>query len=346
MPAARRISIKDIARAAGVSSSTVSRALNDSSLISLDVRARIQRLAREMGYTPNALAQSLQSNRSHSVGVIITTISDPYFARLVQGVEEAARQKGLTVFLATSSNDPDNEIRILENFQRRRVDGVILAASRIGEEYARQFEHVRLPVIMVNNQATGQNPDLHSLSMDDLSGGEMAAEHLYALGHRRIGYAGMRNRPGSNARRLQGYQAVMRRHGLEARPELICHSPEDVPDGLEGDFTAGKEMALALLDQGASAIFCYCDSVAAGALAACRERNFSVPEQVSIIGYDDSDLCPILTPALTTIHQPALDMGRMALQMLAKTLSGEPVADTVLQPSLVMRGSTAPAGQS
>ncbi|HEX9013797.1 MAG TPA: LacI family DNA-binding transcriptional regulator, partial [Anaerolineaceae bacterium] len=160
-------SIKDIARAAGVSFSTVSRALNDNSLISVEVRARIQELAREMGYTPNALAQGLQSRQTNSVGLVLTTISDPFFVDVVKGVEEVAREAGISIFLATSNNDPDQEIKIIENFSRRRVDGVIVAASLISSAYAKQLERVRIPVVMINNQAEGSTyQQLYSVSVD------------------------------------------------------------------------------------------------------------------------------------------------------------------------------------
>ncbi len=341
MPAQRRISIKDVAREAGVSYSTVSRALNHSPLISEEVRARVQTLAQEMGYTPNALAQSLQSNRSHSIGVVITTISDPFFAGVVQGVEEAAREAGLNVFLATSNNDPENELRIIESFHRRRVDGVIVAASRIGEDYTQKLERVRIPVIMINSQAVGTLQDLHAISIDDLAGARLAVEHLYALGHRRIGYVGVQNRPGSNARRLEGYQQVLQQYDLPRTSEWVQVSDGAILEGLEGDLRAGHALASALLRHDVTAIFCYCDSVAAGVVAACRDLGIDVPGQVSIIGFDDSELCELLCPPLTTIHQPMVEMGRMALRMLADTLAGKPVSDVTLQPSLVVRGSTA-----
>ena len=342
MPINRRISIKDIAREAGVSYSTVSRALNDSPLISEEVRVRIQHIARNLGYTPNALAQSLQSNRSHSIGVIITTISDPFFADVVQGVEEAAREANLTVFLATSNNDPENEIRIIESFHRRRVDGVIIAASRIGEDYAKQLERVHFPVIMVNNQAVSENQNLHAINVDDLAGARLAVQHLFDLGHRRIGYVGVKNRPGSNARRLQGYRTMLEENGILPSPDWICMNENGITEGLDGDLRAGLELGRKVLRQGVTAVFCYCDSVAAGVLAACREQSLDVPGQVSIIGFDDSDLCQILCPPLTTIHQPMREMGQMALNMLTATLSGSPVTDQTLQPSLVTRSSTAP----
>lgn len=341
MSISRRVSIKDIAKAAGVSYSTVSRALNDSDLISGEVRERIHRLAQEMGYSPNALAQSLHSIRSHSIGVIITTVSDPFFAEVVQGVEETAKESGVSVFLATSNNDAAQELQIIETLSRRRVDGVILAASRIGKDYAAQLEEVRIPVIMINNQAEGEYENLYTIAVDDRTGGKMATQHLIDLGHRRIGYIGVKNRPGSNERRLQGFLQTLKENDIIPRPEWVRMNEGTIPEGLLGDMRAGQEQAFKLIDAGVSAIFCYCDSVAAGALAACRETNIDVPEQISIIGFDDSELCTLLCPPLTTISQPMQQMGQMAMRMLLAVLSGGLVEDQILEPELVIRESTA-----
>lgn len=338
----RQVSIKDIARAAGVSYSTVSRALNDSTLISEDVRRRIRSLAQQMGYTPNGLAQSLHSRRTNSIGVIITTIGDPFFVDVVQGVDDVARQTGNSVFLATSNNDPDEEIRIIETFDRRRVDGVIVAASRVGDEYANRLEQIHIPVILVNNQAVGTYRNLYSVSVDDYAGACQAVQHLLNLGHRRIGYIGINNRPGSNERRLRGYQDTLRAAGVYPNPEWTQINAGHTLEGLRGDMMVGREMGLLLLRQDITAVFCYCDSVAAGLLLACRERGLRVPEDISVVGYDDSEICEVVHPPLTTVHQPRRRMGRLATEMLLASIAGEQLSDQKLQLDLVVRGSTAP----
>jgi len=343
MTAASRVSIKDIAKAAGVSYSTVSRALNDSPLISQEVRDRIQELAQSMGYTPNALAQSLLSRLTHSIGLVITTISDPFFVDVVKGVEEVAREAGISVFLATSDNDPEKEIKIIEAFNRRRVDGVIVAASQVGLDYANRLEEIRIPVVMINNQASGEYKNLYSIAIDDFSGGRLAVHHLLELGHRRIGYIGMKNRPASNSRRLKGYAASLEENGITCQKELICSSESTLSGDFSGDIKTGQALVTELLERGVTAIFCYCDTVAAGALLACRQLGVAVPGQMSIIGFDDNDLCEIVTPSLTTIRQPKREMGQMAMEMLLKCISGGFVTDSLLTPTLVVRQSTGPA---
>jgi LacI family transcriptional regulator/LacI family repressor for deo operon, udp, cdd, tsx, nupC, and nupG len=335
-----RVSIKDIAKAAGVSSSTVSRALNNNLAISAEVRNRIQILSKSMGYTPNALAQGLLSRRTHSIGLIITTISDPFFVDILKGVEEVAQAAGFSILLATSNNDPDREIKIIETFNRRRVDGVIVAASRISREYTYRLEQVHLPVVMINNQAEGVYQNLHSIRVDDYLGGRLAMQHLLELGHRRIGYVGVSNRPASNTLRMQSYLDALTDWGIPPQESWVCvYQTSDQAD-LEGDLKAGQCLVSRLVEAGITAMFCYCDTVAAGAMLACRKMHIDLPKQMSVVGFDDNDLCEIVSPALTTIHQPKWEMGQSAMRMLLASIAGEVVSDQVAQPALVIRGST------
>jgi DNA-binding LacI/PurR family transcriptional regulator len=337
----RRVSIKDIAKAAGVSYSTVSRALHDSPLISQEVRKRIQSIADAMGYTPNALAQSLQSRRSNSIGLVITTISDPFFADVAEGIEEVARNANMSVFLAISNNDPEQEIKIIRNLNSRRVDGVIVAASRVGRNYGRRFDQVNIPVILINNQVDGEFSNQFSLSIDDFGGACKAVKYLLELGHRRIGYIGPNNRPVANNRRLKGYQNTLEEAGIPVLKDRIYISESQVPEGLSGDMRVGRE-GLNFLKDKVTAIFCCCDSIAAGTVVASREAGISVPEELSIIGFDDIDLCNVIYPTLTTVHQPRLKMGKTAMEMLISSLEGCEMNDLLIEPELVVRASTAP----
>ncbi|HEY3344859.1 MAG TPA: LacI family DNA-binding transcriptional regulator [Anaerolineaceae bacterium] len=337
-----RVSIKDIARAAGVSYSTVSRALNDNPAISQEVRGRIQGLAQTMGYTPNALAQGLLSHRTHSIGLVITTISDPFFVDILKGVEEVAQEANISVFLATSNNDPDREIKILETFSRRRVDGAIVAASRISSEYAQQIEQVQIPVVMVNNQAVGEYENLYSIGVDDYAGGRLAMQHLTGLGHRRIGYIGVSNRPGSSSRRMQAYLDVLNEHGIIPQEDWVCINQTLACGDLESDLNAGKCLTPHLMQAGITALFCYCDTVAVGAILACRKLGMDLPRQMSVVGFDDNDLCEIVCPTLTTVSQPKREMGQTAMRILLASINGEMVSNHVVEPALVIRESTAP----
>ena len=336
-----RVSIKDIARVAGVSYSTVSRALNNNPLISQEVRSRVQTLAQSMGYSPNALAQGLLSRRTHSIGVIITTVSDRFFVDVLKGVEEVAKAAGIGVFLAISNNDPDQEIKIIENFNRRRVDGVIVAASRLDSDYANRLEEIHIPIVVVNNQAEGDYQNLYSICVDDYAGGRLAMRHLFELGHRKIGYLGMVNRPASNHRRFIAYLDSLKEQGITPQESWTYIDQNMTAGDLEGDILAGQSAAPALVEAGLTALFCYCDTVAIGVMMACRRMNINIPGEISVVGFDDSDLCEIVSPPLTTILQPKYQMGQMAMHMLIACITKEEVEEHIVQPTLVIRESTA-----
>jgi LacI family transcriptional regulator/LacI family repressor for deo operon, udp, cdd, tsx, nupC, and nupG len=334
----RTISIEDIAEAAGVSHSTVSRALRDSPLISADVRERIQHLADELGYVPNAIAQSLQTQRTNTIGLVVTSIADPFLGDVVKGVEGVAQRAGLSLIFSTSQNDPQQELVVIESFHRRRVDGILVAASRISSHHAPQLMRMRIPTVLISSQAEEPSPLLHSVAVDDYSGARRAVEYLVQLGHRSIGYLGVGNRPQSNRRRLEAYRDALAAAGVAQHDAWIVIAPSE--DELhEDDVAAGQTLLPPLLAAGVTAVFCYNDMVAVGVLLSCRDHGIAVPQQLSVIGFDDIPVAQYVSPPLTTIHQPKLELGRAATHMLLQLLDGQTVQDRILTPVLVPRAS-------
>ncbi len=336
----RAVSIQDIATAAGVSHSTVSRALHNSELISPEVRQRIQQIAHEMGYTPNAVAQSLKGQRTNTVGLVINSIADPFAGRVVRGIEEVAQAHHVSLLLSVSHNDPEREMEIIETFHRRRVDGVISATAQMRGAYVQRLAQIKMPAVLINQQADSEADRLHSVDADDYDGARQAVAHLLALGHRKIGYLGVGNRAQSNRRRFTGYCDTLSAAGIAVdaqwvriAPTMNNHRADDVADG--------QAMLPALLPSGVTAVFCYNDQIAVGVLMACRELGIAVPAQLSVVGYDDVDLARYVTPPLTTIHQPKLRLGEIAMQMLLDILEGRAVQSRILSNELVVRASTA-----
>lgn len=336
----RTVSIQDIAQAAGVSHTTVSRALRDSSLIRVEVRERIQKLALEMGYIPNAVAQSLRGERTHTIGLVVTTIADPFVGRVVRGVEAVAQQYNLSLLLSVSNNDPDLEVAAVENFHRRRVDGIIVAAAQLTAQHEKRLTSISVPTVLINQQAETRLEHLHSVSVDDAGGARSAVEHLLGLGHHAVGWLGAGNRPRSNRVRLESYREALAGGGVQARPDWISNAPPEHHDHTD-DVRDGQQMLPALVEAGVTAVFCYNDMMAVGALLACRALGIRVPEQLSIVGFDDIELAQFVTPPLTTVHQPKLRLGQTAMEMLLDLLAGRPVEDSILPTALVVRGSTA-----
>jgi LacI family transcriptional regulator/LacI family repressor for deo operon, udp, cdd, tsx, nupC, and nupG len=338
----RIVTIEDIARAAGVSHTTVSRALRDNPLISLDVREQIQRLSREMGYIPNGVAQSLQTRRSNTIGLVVTSIADPFNGDVVRGVEEVARTANLSVFLSAAHNDPEQELAVIETFHRRRVDGILVASSRIGSSHAAQLARLNVPTVLINSQAESPQALLHSVAVDDYAGARLAVDHLLGLGHRAIGYLGSQSRPRSNARRLEAYRDALADSGTRPHPDWIALAAADEARQ-EDDVAAGQALLASLLQAGVTAVFCYNDSIAIGALLACRANDVGVPEQLSVVGFDDIAAARYMQPPLTTVCQPKVEMGGRAMRMLLDLLDERQVQDHVLMPELVVRGSTGTA---
>lgn len=332
----RPISLLDIAHAAGVSHSTVSRALRDDVRISVDVRTRIRAIAGDLGYVPNAVAQSLQGQRTRAIGVLVTTISDPFFADVIAGMESVARPAGYSLLLVATHNDPQQEREGFADFRRRRVDGLIMASSR-GMPDRDAF--ASLPLVLVNSAAPRIDSGLHSVAVDDRGGARIAVEHLLALGHRRIGCLGAPSRAASNLRRRRGYLDALTAAGVVHDPtfSLDAGALDADPDA---DFAAGRALAPTLLDRGVTALFCYNDMIAIGALRACRDRRVRVPEHVSVVGFDDVAPSRYCDPELTTVRQPRTLLGASAMQLLLDQLAGRAVRSRTVAPELVIREST------
>ncbi len=329
-----RVSIKDIARAAGVSHSTVSRALRNSPLVNPQTAAYIRQLAEEMGYTPSAIAQSLVTQRTYTIGVVVTSIADPFVDRIVEGIEDLATREGYSVFLSSSHADPGREIAVVETFHRRRVDGMIVVASRVGSLYTSRLQELGVPIVLINNQAEGEY--IYSVWVDDVSGARQAVQHLLDLGHRRIGYVGCHFRPPSNRRRLEGYRQALARAGVNYDPDLVIH-PRTF-----SDVENGRAALEPLLTAGATAVMCYNDRTAIGLMTRAREAGVRLPEDLSVVGFDDIEASWYVTPPLTTVRQPRVEMGRAAMEMVLALLAGEEVQDRIFPCELVVRDSTAP----
>ncbi len=339
----KSVSIQDIAEIAGVSHTTVSRALHDSSLISSETREQIKQIASDMGYIPNALAQSLRGQRTNTIGLVVTTIADPFVDRVVRGIEDIAQKFNLNVFLSELKNDPEHELSLIEMFQRRRVDGLIVAAARLDANYEKRIAHANVPTVIINQQAESGLKLLHTVQIDDYSGAHMAVQHCVDLGHKRIGYLGAGNRPRSNRIRFQAYQDVLANAGIPYREEFVRIAPPEHKYHSD-DVTDGYALLLSLLDEEVSAIFCYNDMIAIGALMASRSAGVPVPERLSLVGFDDIEMGQYVTPSLTTVHQPKFRLGQVAIGMLIDLLENRPVKDSILPTQLILRGTTAPLG--
>jgi DNA-binding LacI/PurR family transcriptional regulator len=330
----RPTTIKDLARLARVSHPTVSRALRHSPLVNPKTAEEIRRLADESGYRRSAAARSLVTQRTDTIGVVVTTIADPFAAGVVEGIEEAANEHSLSVLLANSNADPGREVDVVRMLEERRVDGIIVTASRVGALYVSELERMRVPVVLLNNQHPGEFA--HSVMIANAEASVTATQHLIALGHRRIAYLGDRHGRESDAERLAGFRKAMRGAGLRVEKQLVVHG--------NGQPAGGHEVmgSLLRLRRPPTAVFCYNDMSAMGALRAIREAGLRVPDDVSVTGFDDLYLAQYTEPPLTTVRQPMRQMGRLAMETLTQLMAGDHTKRNIKLPGeLIVRGSTA-----
>jgi DNA-binding LacI/PurR family transcriptional regulator len=329
------ISIKDVAAAAGVSHSTVSRALNNSPRVSQETSERIRRIAEEAGYSGSAIARSLATRRTKTIGVVVTTIADPFAAGIVIGIEEIAGNNGYSVFLANSNADPDRELRVVRSFEERRVDAIIVLASRVGALYLTLLSRLRVPIVMINNQHPSEF--VHSVCIENTHGARTATAYLLSLGHRRIGYIGDRNGRQSDTERFAGYRDALDSADLPFQPDLVQYG-DSTPDG------GVQAMSILLrMPEPPSAVFCYDDMTALGAIRAARSAGCRIPEDISIVGFDDLPIVRFTDPPLTTIRQPMAKMGCLAMEAVLDLLGGSGLShDIKVKGELIERSSCAP----
>lgn len=327
-------SIKDVARLARVSHSTVSRALQNSPLVNAQTAEKIRRIAHESGYRASAVARGLVTKRTRTIGLVVTTIADPFASEVVSGIEQAANDLGYSVFLADSNADPVREQQVVQSFAERRVDGIVVTSSRVGALYLPLLSEMRVPIVLVNNQHPGAF--VHSVMIGNVAGTREAASHLIGLGHRRIAYLGDQFGYQSDTERFAGYRQALDEAGLPFVPELVVHG-----DGKPEEALRAMEKLLAL-PQPPTAVCCYNDMSALGAMRAICVAGLRVPEDISVVGFDDLFLASYSQPRLTTVRQPMRHMGILAMESLFRLMSGEDSAIRIsVDAELVVRESTA-----
>ncbi len=324
------VSIKDIAKKANVSPSTVSRALNDHPRISEETKAHIRELAENMGYVPSQIARNLVSKQSATIGVAIADFLDPFYGRLLASIEEAAIAHDYDLFVGSFYRDQQRELRLFEAFCEKRLAGAIVAGSLADEAYlsARQ----NLPLVFVNR---GFSP--FSITVNQSLGAKKAMEHLLNLGHRRIAYVSLGSVSRTEMHRFNRYCQSLEECGLPVDETLI------VPG--DGRLIGGIKAADRLLTapQPPTAILCYNDMTALGVINGLKQKGYEVPRDVSVVGFDDLEISAQYYPSLTSVRQPIFDLGQKAANMLFGLLQGrQDLVQERLEPELIVRASTAP----
>jgi len=334
--------IKDIARKAGVSHSTVSRALRNSPLIACDTAERIRQIALEAGYLPSAAARSLKTNRSQALGVVVSSADDPFFGEILQGIEEIAQRGGYSLFMAASQRDPQREQIIVQTMSEHRVDGVIICSTSFSTEQSHLFLNYGVPIVVINNQAAEDYR--YSIYHDDVNGSRMVTRHLIELGHQRIAYLGNALSGRTTMDRLTGFQQEMEAAGLAVHPSAI----HQVPGGGPEDGMVGVDH---FLDQSErpTAVVCFNDMMAVGVLKGLQLAGLKIPQDMSVTGFDNIIFSAYTNPPLTTFDQPKRFIGAEAARLMLDLLKSSPEEGALIPPKvrmlkgrLLVRKSTAP----
>ncbi|HAJ37440.1 MAG TPA: LacI family transcriptional regulator [Chloroflexi bacterium] len=332
------VSIVDIARLAQVSPSTVSRALQNHPRISPERRAEILALAEQLGYRPSQVARSLVTGQTHTIGVVASDVTDPFVAEVLKGVESAARSAGYGLLIAMSNRDPSQEITAATVLLDHQVDGLIVISSRAPDRY-RQLPRARenaaggvAPVVLLNHDFS--EAGVYSVRMDNAGAASAAVTLLSQLGHRHIAFVAGPGGGQSSHARLAGYLQGLAANHLTPLPELILQGAGMLEDGWEA------LTALQTMQPRPTAVLCYNDLAAIGLLAAAARSGVSVPDALSVVGFDNVPLSAYTVPALTTVEQPKAAMGQAAVRTCLRALAGEPAPPIVMSGQIVLRAST------
>lgn len=330
-----RATIRDIASAAGVSIATVSRVLNDRPDVSAETREAVLRVVRELGFSTNRSARALSAGRTGLVGMTLPIVHHEYFARILSGASEALYEQDLRTVLCPTQHEHDREATLLDRLMQGTTDGAILLLTTESSAELKALHDQGYPFVVIDPRKP-LDEGIPAVSAAHGAGAKAATDHLLALGHRRIAAITGPHGWVATVDRLDGYQAALAGAGVLPAPELVA----------KGNFTteSGYAAASALLSlaEPPTAIFAFNDEMAYGAMKAVRERGLRLPEDLSIVGFDDLEKAAIVVPALTTVRQPLAEMGRMAVSLLTRLLDRQRVEAlrVELGTKLIVRDST------
>jgi LacI family transcriptional regulator len=309
------VTIKDVARLAGVSPMTVSRVINDSERVSPDTRRRVEQTISETGYVPSRLARGLSRQRTGTLAVIVPDVANPFFTLIVRGAEDVARRAGFRVILCDTRADLALEREVIEEMIAHRVEGIVIApVSDRSKSDLRRLAAFDVPFVLIDRTVPGVDSD--AILGDSTGGARQLVEHLISLGHRRIGFIVESDDVSTARDRRQGYEAALEAAGIPLDPALIANATVDTRGGFEG------MRQLLEVESRPTAVFTVNNLVALGAIEAVREAGLDVPGDVALVCFDDIEYASRLYPFLTVMEQPAETFGTLGAQLLLERIAG------------------------
>ena len=328
------VTISDIARSVGVSSATVSRALNSPHIVKKETRIKVLRAMEEHGYIYNALAGGLTRNKTATIGLIIPTITNPIFAIATKGTQNAAKERGYSILLGSTEYSYDTEFDVVSLFHEKRVDGMIFMGAPGNNKSMEFMKKFKIPFVVTWEILEAK--DVNFVAFDNIQSARQATDYLISLGHRRIAMiTGPQTCTSRAYQRLEGFRQALAAHDLPRDESLIVQKNYTVEDGKEAMSRLLREKEIP------TAVFCGNDILAFGAMAAVKEAGFLVGTDISVVGFDDLDIARVSDPQLTTVHVPAYRMGKMAGDLLISLIEEkvQQPQQYILDCSLVIRQS-------
>ena len=328
--------IEDVADIAGVSIATVSRAIHTPAKVADTTRRKVLDAIAQTGYTANAMAQSLRMRRSNMILILASDVGDPNFSNILVGLETEASKRGYGVLIGNTQNDPNRETDYLGFMLSNKADGLILLTGHLPLGAAQQAAISRLPPIVAVNEPV-RNGDVPFVGVDNFEGARIATDYLISQGHTRIAFIGHSNSKLVNSMREEGYRASLKAVGLQLDPELIIAA-----DGTTESGRAAAEQMF-VRDTLPTAFFCVNDATALGVMIALSTRGYNLPEDFSVMGFDDISFASFVTPPLTTMQQPRLSIGEVAMDLLLALVQGKSIdqREVLLRSELIVRNSVA-----
>lgn len=329
------ITIKDIAALAGVSKTTVSKIINNKDdSISKPTRDKVLKIMKEQNYVPNKLAQSLVTKRTKTIGLLIPDIRNPFFTDISRGAEDFARKEGYNIIFCSTDEDYEREAECVSMLCEKMIDGIIFTPSSVTSHEENRYNDLDIPMVLVDKNIESSNAK-GIVKVDNKNGTYEATKHLIKQGHKDILYLSGPLKNDISKERLQGYIRALEKNNLSVKEENI----------VEGKYRYewAYNFIKNLEEIKCTAICCANDLMAIGAIQALREKKFKIPEDISIVGFDDIETAKLIDPSLTTIRQPAYEMGAKASEILINSLQNkdkESVGTIIFKPSLIIRNST------
>lgn len=339
--------IRDVAELAGVSVATASRVLNDTGYpVRSQLKQRVCDAAMQLNYSPNTVARSLRQDVCRDIGLIVPNISNPFYLQSIHGIEEALREHCYQVILCNTMHNPRREVEFIKQLYERQVKGVILSSvDEFNSNVVQMYAEKGMKFVLLDQML--DSPEFMSINYDSRAGARIATEYLIQLGHERIAFATTPMVRWTRKEMFKGYQDALLSSGLTLDPALVFEHKQNEGKIHEGDeLNIGRSIAETFINSGcpASAIVCVNDMVAIGCIQKLMKRGVRVPQDVSVMGFDDIPLAEAYLPALTTIHYPAQEIGRLATIMLLDAIQSETPKTALtmnLTPELIIRDTVA-----